>query len=124
MACGVPGRPAAASWRPSSASSTTSRASGHRVRIPAHRVLAVVEAPYGAHPGGCYAPGLPVRSYGEDIAHWSAAAAAAAKDEFDSYVDEWVLGPATHEDYLGTGRTGAAQVARGAVRPHVVEGRR
>ena len=29
---------------------------GHRVRIPAHRVLAVVEAPFGAHPGGCYAP--------------------------------------------------------------------
>ncbi|HTT87401.1 MAG TPA: CoA-transferase, partial [Acidimicrobiales bacterium] len=45
---------------------------GHRVRVPAHRVLAVVEAPYGAHPGGCYAPALPVRSYGEDIAHWSA----------------------------------------------------
>ena len=41
---------------------------GHRVRVPGHRVLAVVEAPYGAHPGGCYAPGLPVRSYGEDIA--------------------------------------------------------
>jgi acyl CoA:acetate/3-ketoacid CoA transferase beta subunit len=73
---------------------------GHRVKVPAHRVLAVVEAPFGAHPGGCYAPGLPVRSYGEDIAHWSAAAAAAAKDEFDTYVDEWVLGPATHEDYL------------------------
>ena len=32
---------------------------GHRVRVPGHRVLAVVEAPYGAHPGGCYAPGLP-----------------------------------------------------------------
>jgi acyl CoA:acetate/3-ketoacid CoA transferase alpha subunit/acyl CoA:acetate/3-ketoacid CoA transferase beta subunit len=73
---------------------------GHRVRIPAHRVLAVVEAPYGAHPGGCYAPGLPVRSYGEDVAHWSAAAEAAAKDEFDGYVNEWVLGPKTHEDYL------------------------
>jgi len=73
---------------------------GHRVRVPGHRVLAVVEAPYGAHPGGCYAPGLPVRSYGEDIAHWSAAAAAAAHGEFDDYVDEWVLGPATHEDYL------------------------
>ena len=25
---------------------------GHRVRIPAHRVLAVVETPFGAHPGG------------------------------------------------------------------------
>ena len=73
---------------------------GHRVRIPGHRVLAVVEAPFGAHPGGCYAPGLPVRSYGEDIAHWSDAADAAAKDRFDAYVDEWVLGPATHEDYL------------------------
>ena len=73
---------------------------GHRVRVPGHLVLAVVEAPYGAHPGGCYAPGLPVRSYGEDIAHWSAAAAAAAHGEFDDYVDEWVLGPATHEDYL------------------------
>jgi acyl CoA:acetate/3-ketoacid CoA transferase alpha subunit/acyl CoA:acetate/3-ketoacid CoA transferase beta subunit len=73
---------------------------GHRVRIPAHRVLAVVEAPYGAHPGGCYAPALPVRSYGEDIAHWSAAADAAARDEFDRYVDDWVLGPATHAEYL------------------------
>jgi acyl CoA:acetate/3-ketoacid CoA transferase alpha subunit/acyl CoA:acetate/3-ketoacid CoA transferase beta subunit len=73
---------------------------GHRVRVPGHRVLAVVEAPYGAHPGGCYAPGLPVRSYGEDIAHWNAAAAAASNDEFDDYVEEWVLGPATHEDYL------------------------
>ncbi len=73
---------------------------GHRVRVPGHRVLAVVEAPYGAHPGGCYAPGLPVRSYGEDIAHWSAVAAAAAHGELDDYVAEWVLGPATHEDYL------------------------
>ncbi len=73
---------------------------GHRVRVPGHRVLAVVEAPYGAHPGGCYAPGLPVRSYGEDIAHWSAAADAAFKNEFDAYVRDWVLGPKTHEDYL------------------------
>ncbi|HEY1466937.1 MAG TPA: CoA-transferase, partial [Acidimicrobiales bacterium] len=55
-----------------------------------------------------YAPGLPVRSYGEDIAHWSAAAAAAAKGEFDAYVDEWVLGPATHDEYLA--RVGADQL--------------
>jgi acyl CoA:acetate/3-ketoacid CoA transferase alpha subunit/acyl CoA:acetate/3-ketoacid CoA transferase beta subunit len=73
---------------------------GHRVRVPSHRVLAVVEAPYGAHPGGCYAPGLPVRSYGEDIAHWSAAADLAAQGAFDRYVDEWVRGPTTHEAYL------------------------
>ena len=52
---------------------------GHRVRIPAHRVLAVVEAPFGAHPGGCYAGGLPVAGYGEDIPFWSAAAEAAPR---------------------------------------------
>ncbi len=73
---------------------------GHRVRVPGHRVLAVVEAPYGAHPGGCYAPGLPVRSYGEDIAFWNMAADAAAKGEFDAFAEEWVLGPSTQEDYL------------------------
>ena len=74
---------------------------GHRVRVPAHRVLAVVEAPYGAHPGGCYAPGLPVRSYGEDIAHWTAVADAATRDELDDYIADWILAPSTHEDYLG-----------------------
>jgi acyl CoA:acetate/3-ketoacid CoA transferase alpha subunit/acyl CoA:acetate/3-ketoacid CoA transferase beta subunit len=73
---------------------------GHRVRVPGHRVLAVVETPFGAHPGGCYAPGLPVRSYGEDIAFWSRAAHAAAQGTFDEFVQEWVLGPATHEEYL------------------------
>ncbi len=73
---------------------------GHRVKIPAHLVLAVVETPYGAHPGGCYAPGLPVRSYGEDIAHWSAVAEACRQGEVDEYIEEWILGPRTHEDYL------------------------
>jgi acyl CoA:acetate/3-ketoacid CoA transferase alpha subunit/acyl CoA:acetate/3-ketoacid CoA transferase beta subunit len=73
---------------------------GHRVRIPAHRVLAVVEAPFGAHPGGCYAPGVPVRSYGEDIAFWNLAAEAAAKGTFDEFAEKWVLGPSTHGEYL------------------------
>jgi acyl CoA:acetate/3-ketoacid CoA transferase alpha subunit/acyl CoA:acetate/3-ketoacid CoA transferase beta subunit len=81
---------------------------GHRVRVPGHRVLAVVEAPYGAHPGGCYAPGLPVRSYGEDIDFWNQAAEAAAKDEFDAFARKWVLEPATHDDYLA--RVGAARL--------------
>jgi acyl CoA:acetate/3-ketoacid CoA transferase alpha subunit/acyl CoA:acetate/3-ketoacid CoA transferase beta subunit len=73
---------------------------GQRVKVPAHRVLAVVETPFGAHPGGCYATGLPVQSYGEDIAFWSAAAEAAAKGSFDEFAQEWVLGPATQDDYL------------------------
>ena len=69
------------------------------VRIPAHRVLAVVEAPYGAHPGGVYAGGLPVQAYAEDLAFWTAARDA-ARGDFDAWAREWCLEPATHEAYL------------------------
>jgi acyl CoA:acetate/3-ketoacid CoA transferase alpha subunit/acyl CoA:acetate/3-ketoacid CoA transferase beta subunit len=72
---------------------------GHRVKIPAHRVLAVVEAPFGAHPGGLYAPGLPVRSYGEDIPFWTEARAA-TRGDLDTWAREWVLEPSTHRAYL------------------------
>jgi acyl CoA:acetate/3-ketoacid CoA transferase alpha subunit/acyl CoA:acetate/3-ketoacid CoA transferase beta subunit len=81
---------------------------GHRVRVPGHRVLAVVEAPFGAHPGGCYAPGVPVRSYGEDIGFWNLAAEAAAKGSFDDFAREWVLEPSTHDEYLA--RLGGAHL--------------
>jgi acyl CoA:acetate/3-ketoacid CoA transferase alpha subunit len=72
---------------------------GHRVRIPAHRVVAVVEAPFGAHPGGCYAPALPVVGYGEDIPFWIAAAAAAG-DDFDAWAGQHLLDPPDHAAYL------------------------
>ncbi|HUY63309.1 MAG TPA: CoA-transferase [Acidimicrobiales bacterium] len=72
---------------------------GHRVHIPAHRVLAVVETPFGAHPGGMYAPGLPVDSYGEDIDFW-VQARQATRGDFDAWARHWVLEPATHEQYL------------------------
>jgi acyl CoA:acetate/3-ketoacid CoA transferase alpha subunit/acyl CoA:acetate/3-ketoacid CoA transferase beta subunit len=72
---------------------------GHRTKIPAHRVLAVVETPFGAHPGGLYAPGLPVSSYGEDIAFWTAARAA-TRGDFDAWAAQWVLEPTTHGAYL------------------------
>ncbi len=42
----------------------------HLVRIPAHRVLAVVECPMGAHPGGLYTGAVPVDGYGEDYDFW------------------------------------------------------
>ena len=41
-----------------------------------------------------------MRSYGEDIAHWSAVAEACRRGEIDDYIEEWILGPTTHEDYL------------------------
>ena len=72
---------------------------GHRVRVPAHRVLAFVETPFGAHPGGLYAPGLPCRSYGEDIGFW-VSARSATRGDLDSWTKKWVLEPSTHEAYL------------------------
>jgi acyl CoA:acetate/3-ketoacid CoA transferase alpha subunit/acyl CoA:acetate/3-ketoacid CoA transferase beta subunit len=79
---------------------------GHRVKIPAHRVLAVVEAPFGAHPGGHYAPGIPVSSYGEDIPFW-VEARAATRGDLESWARHWVLEATTHDEYLdrlGRGR--------------------
>src|SRR5205807_8255808 len=42
----------------------------HLVHLPAHRVLAVSEAPLGAHPGGLFARGTPAEGYGEDVDFW------------------------------------------------------
>jgi acyl CoA:acetate/3-ketoacid CoA transferase alpha subunit/acyl CoA:acetate/3-ketoacid CoA transferase beta subunit len=72
---------------------------GHRVRVPAHRVLAFAETPFGAHPGGLYAPGLDCRSYGEDIPFWSEAKAA-TRGDFDAWARHWVLEPGTQEAYI------------------------
>ncbi len=72
---------------------------GYRVKIPGHRVLAVVETPFGAHPGGCFAPGLPVRSYGEDVPFWIEAARA-ARGDFGAFARTYALEPHDHEGYL------------------------
>lgn len=72
---------------------------GNAVRLPAHRVLAVVEAPFGAHPGGVFAPGLPVESYGEDIPFWNEIAAA-AKTDFDQWSRRWCLEITSQDEYL------------------------
>ena len=78
------------------------------VRIPAHRVLAVVEAPMGAHPGGLYAGDLPVDGYGEDYDFWVDARAATRADDYDAWVRHWVLDVETQEQWLE--RLGTARV--------------
>ncbi len=80
----------------------------HLVQVPAHRVLAVAQVPMGAHPGGLFARDLPVDAYGEDLEFWAEARAASHGDAFDEWIEEWVLGPATQDEYLarlGTART-------------------
>jgi acyl CoA:acetate/3-ketoacid CoA transferase alpha subunit len=74
------------------------------VRIPAHRVLGIVEAPFGAHPGGVF-PGttgakLPVDGYAEDIPFWIDAREASRRPDFDDWIREWILDPVDHDAYL------------------------
>lgn len=69
------------------------------VRIPAHRVLAVVEAPFGAHPGGVYGAPLRQPGYAEDTDAW-VEARRAARGDLDAWARATCLDVATHEDYL------------------------
>src|SRR5207248_1632382 len=59
-----------------------------RVLLPAHRVLAIVEAPFGAHPGGVFARGLPTDGYGEDVEFW-VGARDAGRGDFDAWAKTW-----------------------------------
>jgi acyl CoA:acetate/3-ketoacid CoA transferase alpha subunit len=90
----------------------------HLVRIPGHRVLAVVECPMGAHPGGLYAGELPVDGYGEDYDFWVDARSAtrAGDDAYDAWIRDWVLEVETQDDWLdrlGTERVAALRAKAG-----------
>jgi glutaconate CoA-transferase subunit A len=63
-------------------------------KIPSFVTTAVVEVPYGAHPTGC--PFL----YDFDEAHIKDYLELAKKGDFQVYLDEYVYGPQTHEEYL------------------------
>ncbi|MGQ0804724.1 MAG: CoA-transferase [Actinomycetota bacterium] len=82
----------------------------HHVRIPGHRVLAVCEAPLGAHPGGLFTGDLPVDGYGEDYEFWVDARAATRADDFDDWIRHWILGPDDQSAYLE--RLGDERVAQ------------
>jgi acyl CoA:acetate/3-ketoacid CoA transferase beta subunit len=81
----------------------------HLVRIPAHRVLAVVETPMGAHPGGLYTGDLPVDGYGEDYEFWVDARAATRSDDYDAWIQHWILEVETQDQWLE--RLGAERVS-------------
>lgn len=72
----------------------------HLVRIPAHRTLAVVETPFGAHPGGLYPGSLPVDGYGEDYDFWVSVRDATRADDFDDWIRHWVLDVTAQEQWL------------------------
>ncbi len=80
----------------------------HLVRIPGHRVLALVEAPMGAHPGGLYPGALPVDGYGEDYDFWVDARAASRSDHYDDWIREWVLDIEDQQQWID--KLGSARV--------------
>lgn len=89
----------------------------HLVRIPAHTVLAVCEAPLGAHPYGFNNPGVPgLASYVEDTGFIADCLRAARDpDTFRVWIDAWVLGVTEHAGYLkklGVERADSLRAAR------------
>lgn len=67
------------------------------VKIPSHVVLAVCEVPFGAHPGGMWAPGL--TSYGEDYPFWASMREALRVDP-DAWIHDWILEPDDRAAYV------------------------
>jgi acyl CoA:acetate/3-ketoacid CoA transferase alpha subunit/acyl CoA:acetate/3-ketoacid CoA transferase beta subunit len=96
------------------------------VRIPAHRVLAVVEAPFGAHPaglhdhgvrdaapGGTTAPREPT-GYAEDREFILEAREACREDAaIDRWIRRWILDLPDHEAYLEQLGSGRLEILRG-----------
>ena len=84
----------------------------HLVKIPGHRVLAVAEAPLGAHPGGLYGTFTPARPYGEDLGFWVDArdATRSPDEEYLGWIRRWVLEPHDQAAYLE--RLGSERIDR------------
>ena len=71
------------------------RAQPDRVVLPSFAVDAVVHAPYGAHPTSCF----PRYGYDADF-HRRWTGAARDPETARAFLDQHVLGPASHEEYL------------------------
>jgi len=78
------------------------RAHAHLVRIPAEKVVAVCVVPYGSHPYGNYASGIPeLRAYANDYPFMAEHRAAQNSAEaYDAWLDHWIREPRDHDEYL------------------------
>lgn len=72
------------------------------VKIPAYQVRSVSVVPFGAHPQGISNHALPeLDTYGDDQQfRIDFRQATRNKETFDRWLDHWVLGCRTHQDYL------------------------
>jgi glutaconate CoA-transferase subunit A len=63
--------------------------------LPPFFIDAIIKVPYGAHPTGCFT------FYDYDPAHLNHYKKAAGDDDlFRAYLDEWVYGVGSHEEYI------------------------
>jgi acyl CoA:acetate/3-ketoacid CoA transferase beta subunit len=78
------------------------RRHAHLVRVPSYLVLAVCEAPYGAHPGGMTHHGLPeFEAYFPDYDFIIEVNEASIDEEkFSKWIKHWILDCRGHNDYL------------------------
>jgi len=80
--------------------------------LPPFLIDAIVKAPYGAHPTACYA------FYDYDPKHLNLYRKAAEDDDlFRQYLDEWVYGVSTHDEYIE--RVGTASLLKIKANPIV-----
>ena len=88
------------------------RSHAHMVKLPAYMVKSVSLTPLGAHPGGVWHQGVEhVEPYAEDYAFMTDFNRA-CKDpkSLDAWIDAWVLGCPTFDDYVA--KLGADRVSR------------
>jgi len=78
------------------------REHAHMTLLPSSRVLAVVEAPMGAHPGGLLPTGIGgVQGYAEDYDFWvQMREAARDPSAMEAWVKEWIVETESHGRYL------------------------
>jgi len=78
------------------------RKNSHLVRVPSYQVLAVCEAPYGAHPMGMTSQGLPdFRAYADDYDAMTEVNEASKDEErYSNWIRHWILDCKDHKEYL------------------------
>jgi acyl CoA:acetate/3-ketoacid CoA transferase alpha subunit/acyl CoA:acetate/3-ketoacid CoA transferase beta subunit len=95
------------------------RAHAHLVRVPAEKVIAVCEVPYGSHPYGNYASGIPtLQPYANDYPFMMEHRAAQDSEaQYREWLEEWIFEPGSAAGYrtkLGAERLDALEYLAGA----------
>ena len=89
-------------------------------RIPGHLVKAVCVAPFGLHPYSCPNPGIAdFEPYEMDVGFLAELGTAAKTPAaLDAWLDQWIIGKASHQDYLDAlGDVRLASLSSGSRQP-------